>query len=194
MPGPGDVGAPTSGGSGDSVLVENTFATTGTGTSGVVVATGGLRRIEDGFDKGDYVPVSEVPTRDARADATLTRMTDLLISELQSIVMQLRSSVQVTNRPARAANVYGVQASTASVQVVAPGLGRRGVRIANDSTASSLYLRVGGSPASNAINGYSVVLTAGSYYEVPAWDTEQSIFGIWASGNGTGWANVTESW
>jgi len=83
----------------------------------------------------------------------------------------------------------GVAASATSVTVLASNANRLGATVANDSTSAVLYLRLSATAATAASGGYTAMLTAGAYYEVPFGYTG-AIVGIWAAA--TGFANVSE--
>lgn len=84
----------------------------------------------------------------------------------------------------------GVTASASSVTLLAANPARRGATIANDtSCTSNLWVRLSSSAAASTSGNYTVILTPGSYYEVP-FNYSGQINGIWT--NTTGFANITE--
>lgn len=83
----------------------------------------------------------------------------------------------------------GVAASATNVTVLAANAARRGATITNDSSSATVFVRLSATAATTGSGGYTVVLPAGAYYEVPFNYTGQ-INGIWTSA--AGFANVTE--
>ncbi len=96
----------------------------------------------------------------------------------------------VTTEPrASRATQTSVASSATSVTIIARNAMRKGVSIANTSTAI-LYLRLDESGgAATATTAHTVQMASNTYYEVPYGYTGP-ITGIWASANGS--ANVTE--
>ncbi len=190
-------GSPTSGGAGDILLTEDTFVDSLSGTSGIKIGVGKIRKGEGGMgvpavDRGDVAQANELDVRDGRLGRILERWSFRQWQSLADIVGQLRSYVTVVQKQARSCNVTGVAASTTSVAMIGKVLGRMGLRIVNSpASTGTLYLRYGEQPASIAQGGFTVALTPGTYYESPPWDTEQGVQGIWSATGG--YANVTES-
>lgn len=85
----------------------------------------------------------------------------------------------------RSAAVSSVNSVASNVLLVAERRGRCGVSVYNSSTAI-LYIKLGSAASTS---DYSVAVAASGYYETPFGYTG-SIYGIWASSNGS--AKVTE--
>lgn len=195
-------GSPTSGGSGDVIVTEDTFTDTGTGTSGQKLAGGKLYAGSKGTSLGPVVPIqNDLPTNDFRAAALLGQIAELLTDMRdaaqgllgnQSVASQLAIQAQSTN----ASDVVG---SATSVQLLGPNAARIGATFYNDSTSTgNLYLLCVPSNAANqkattARGGCTTRIPPGGTYEFPPNAVHIGfVIGIWDSVTVPGWVNITE--
>jgi hypothetical protein len=127
---------------------------------------------------------------------TVTPADPLPVDIGSSVTIEVGASVEVSNDvgnpipvsvPTRTPTTTSVASSATSVTILASNANRRGISIANDSTA---VLRLSYATPATAANAF-IVMQPGSFL----WLDQQlmitsTIYGIWAAANGT--AQVTE--
>jgi hypothetical protein len=185
-------GSPTSGGSGDEIVTEDTFTDTGTGTSGVKLAGGKVWVGEKGVSRGPAATATPLDVRDYRVAEQVRDTGVQLFRGLQRLWHQMAVvGVFTRQRQGHSPTIRGITAATSSVVIATPLADRMSLKIVNDSTSSgNLYLRLGGGAASSASGGYTVMLAPSAYYELQPSDVELGVTGIWSATGG--FANVTE--
>jgi hypothetical protein len=187
-------GSPTSGGTGDQVLTIDTFTDTATGTSGIKIAVGGLRKVILGRDLGDIGPTNEVDVQDARHTAATIRQALTLRQAFEFLIARLESPLVITNRPARNVKTSSVSATTGSTKILDAAIGRINVLIYNDATSTgNLFLSFGVDASGSTAGLKSLRLVPGAYYEVPSGMTELPMMGLWDSAT-AGFCDITEAY
>jgi hypothetical protein len=197
-------GSPTSGGSGDVLVTEDTFTDTGTGTSGQKLAAGKLYTGAQGTSLGPVVAVrNDLPTNDQRSQQLLGYIAELLEQIRddtdQGTVVSQSTAAQIAIQ-ANVTSVTAVIGKATSVQLLGPNVARIGATFYNDSTSTgNLYLLCVQSngnvvaKASAAAGGCTVRIPPGGYYELlPSAVHLGAIVGLWDSVTVPGWVNITE--
>lgn len=158
-----------------------------------VVGRAGFQKITDG--------TNTMPTLDVAARAGFLKVTDgtntaavkaastaPIATDPALVVTLSPNGNSITVTKSATSTVTGVAASATSVTLLASNANRLGATIQNDTTSATLYVKLGAT-ATTASGGYTVILPAGAYWEVPANHTGV-IAGIWTAA--TGFANVDE--
>jgi hypothetical protein len=110
-----------------------------------------------------------------------------LVDGLEGLLAALTNGAQqVLDTPPSTGTPANVTSSASSVTLKAANASRRGLYIFNDSSAN-LYVKFG---ATASATSFTVKLTAGAFYEMPAPYYRGVVDGIWDSANGS--ARVTE--
>lgn len=186
---------------GDSILTEDTYTDTRTGTSGIKIATSKLRTGPNGVDGGSVVPdKNELPV----TDVALIRLIELILAfqdqQTQALVSLsekfTRGELQTFARSSTC-SVTNFGASTTSGTIANSNTSRKSLCIMNDpgvSGAGNLFVLLapdnynpGQKPVSTSY--YTVRLPPGAYYEVPGVHPGR-VDGVWDAATGN--AIVTE--
>ena len=186
---------------GDSILTEDTFTDTRTGTSGIKVATSKLRTGANGVDGGSVVSEkNDLPV----TDVALIRLVDALLrfeeenaSRIISISDKLGLGDVSTAPRSHLSVVTTFAAITSSAILIGANVSRKALCIINDGGVSGagnlfiLFTPPGVNPGVKPVSTsyYTVKLVPGAYYEVPGVFTGR-IDGVWDAATGN--AIVTE--
>lgn len=189
-------GSPTSGGTGDTIVTEDTYNQTLTGTQNVKLAVGKIRVGPKDTDGGDIIPWSnDLPTNDIKLQAIMGQLLESIQAMQDTLVSLLLSQAPLQYQAQGTLVTYQVGSAT-SVQLLSPNVDRAGASFYNDSTCTgNLYLLFGvpGSKASAVAGGATVRIPPGGYFEMPPNAVHLGpVFGIWDSVTTPGWVDITE--
>ena len=183
--------SPTSGGPGDTIRTEDTWAATATGDANAKIGDGKVITGRADMDSGYVSPDTPLDVQDIRTMEAICEKLLMIVVLLDRIWGALKIDGART-LPGQAHNVttVGVAGTLTSTQLAPADGNRVSLRIVNDSTSTGiLYLRLGGGKASAASGGYHIPLAAGAIWEALPGEQVLTVTGVWATA--AGFANVT---